>query len=504
MADNDHLEPGPRPESSEDKSRLDELIAARRARRDEIRRRGVDPYGHRFVRTHRATDLHARFDELVGSDVSVAGRLLAIRLHGKAAFADLADQSGKIQLHIRQDLVGEENYRFFAELVEPGDFIGAHGQLFRTHRGEDSIEVKSFDFLTKALRPLPDKWHGLRDVETRYRQRYLDLMVNPGVREVFITRSRVITSIRRYLDARDFLEVETPVLLPLAGGATARPFKTHHNALDMDLYLRIATELHLKRLVVGGLERVYEIGRIFRNEGISTKHNPEFTSLELYQAYADYEDMMDLTEDLVSTVAREVLGTTRVHYQGHDIELAPPWRRVTLRDLVLEHAGVDIYDLDSDDKAKALAAARALTMDKPPTVGNVIEELVDRYVEPFLIQPVFIKDYPIDISPLARRREDMPRLVYRFEAFVAGRELANAFSELNDADDQRQRFLDQLAKRRAGDDEAHELDEDYIQALEYGLCPTGGLGIGIDRLVMLLTDQPSIRDVILFPLLRPR
>ncbi len=480
-----------------------ELVRLRARKLDRLRDAGIDPFGQKFPRTHRAEEIKGDFAALEGREVSLAGRLMAVRGHGKVAFADLQDLSGRIQLYLRHDRVGEEQYGLFQDL-DLGDLIGVEGKVFRTRSGEISVEVSRFTLLAKSLRPLPEKWHGLKDVDLRYRRRYVDLIVNPEVRQVFLARSRIVRAMRNYLDARGFHEVETPVLHTVYGGAAARPFITHHNALDLDLYLRIALELHLKRLIVGGLEKVYEIGRVFRNEGISTKHNPEFTMLELYQAYADYHDMMELTEDLVAHLAREVLGTTSIEYQGHRLELSPPWPRLKLRDAILECTGVDIREIKSDDDARKVQARLGLKMDKAVDAGAVIDKLLEQYVEPTLIQPTFLLDYPLVVSPLAKKIPHQPNLAYRFEAFAGGREIANAFSELNDPYDQRARFDQQVAQREREDEEAHLMDEDYLLALEYGMPPTGGLGIGVDRLVMLLTNQASIRDVILFPTLRPR
>lgn len=474
----------------------------RRAKLDYWRSRGVDPFGSRFVATHSSAEIVDGFEDLEGQHVSVAGRVMAFRGHGKASFFDLGDLSGRIQVYAKRDVLGQEQYEMLGQ-VDIGDILGVEGEVFRTRRGEISIVLSSFRMLSKALRPLPEKWHGLKDVDIRYRQRYVDLIVNPDVRKTFMLRTRIVSAMRDFLDSRGFLEVETPSMHAIAGGATARPFVTHHNALDMDLYLRIATELHLKRLIVGGLERVYEIGRIFRNEGISTRHNPEFTSVELYQAYADYHDMMEITENLVAHVSRIALGTTRITYQGSEIDLTPPWPRVTMAEAVREHTGVDFMSIGHDE-ARQACGRMGLDIDKDATRGACLSEAYEEKVEASLIQPTFIMDYPIEVSPLAKKRSDNPELTYRFEAVCAGRELANAFSELNDPIDQRERFLAQVAERERGDEEAHMMDEDFITALEYGLPPTGGMGLGIDRLVMLLTDSPSIRDVILFPLMRPK
>lgn len=484
-------------------SELNELMQQRLKKLEELRKMGIDPFGKKYDRTHFCADIIDRFEEMEGQEVSIAGRIMAKRGHGKASFADVQDRSGKIQIYVKVNEVGDQQYELFDKL-DIGDIIGVKGEVFRTKKGEISVSVKEFILLCKSLRPLPEKWHGLKDVELRYRQRYVDLIVNPDVRRTFEIRSRVIQSMRRYLDSRGFLEVETPIMTPLAGGAAARPFITHHNALDIDLYLRIATELYLKRLIVGGFEKVYEIGKDFRNEGISIKHNPEFTMMELYQAYADYEDMMEITEDMISTIAKDVLGTTRITYQGQEIDLTPPWRRLTMVEAVEKYTGIDFKNIKSDKEALKVAKDLDLDVKEGSTKGEIISLVFEEKVEKHLIQPTFILDYPIEVSPLAKKKEDDPMFTYRFEAFITCREMANAFSELNDPIDQKERFLQQAKQREAGDEEAHVYDEDYITALEYGMPPTGGLGIGIDRLVMLLTDSYSIRDVILFPTMRPR
>ncbi|HAI21289.1 MAG TPA: lysine--tRNA ligase [Clostridiales bacterium UBA8153] len=471
-------------------------------RLDELRRRGIEPYGGKYRVTHHAREIVDDFAALSGTTVAIAGRIMALRSHGKATFFDLHDATGRIQVYARYE-EGTPGGHELVAACDVGDIVGVSGQVFRTRRGEISVALSSLELLAKSLRPLPEKWHGLKDVDLRYRQRYLDLLVNPEVRQTFVLRTRIVSAIRGFLDTRGFLEVETPVLQPVAGGAVARPFATHHNALGMDLYLRIALELHLKRLLVGGLERVYEIGRNFRNEGISTKHNPEFTMLELYQAYADYGDMMELTEELVATVARQVLGSPVISYRGADIDLSPPWRRVSLAEAIKGRTGVDIQQIRDDDDAQAVAGKLALKLGKPATPAAVIDKLLE-LIEGDLIRPVFLYDYPVAVSPLAKRHAGEGGLTYRFEAFVGGRELGNAFSELCDPVDQRGRFEQQRGERARGDDEAHPMDEDFLTALEYGMPPAGGLGIGIDRLVMLLTGQTSIRDVILFPLMRPR
>ncbi len=489
---------------------LHELLQVRHDKMNQMREWGFDPFGKKFEQTHHANDVISRYggmtkEELEASShvVTLAGRLMAKREMGKASFAQLLDRSGQIQIYVRQDTVGEEAYKVF-DISDIGDLVGVKGVVFKTKTGELSVKVKEFTFLTKSLRPLPEKYHGLKDVETRYRKRYVDLIVNPEVRNTFITRSKILTSMRRYLDGLGYLEVETPTLHAIAGGAAARPFITHHNALDMQLYMRIAIELHLKRLIVGGLEKVYEIGRVYRNEGISTRHNPEFTMIELYEAYADYQDIMKLTEEMIAHIAREVLGTTKIHYQGHEIDLTPQWRRVHMVDLIKEHVGVNFWREMSDDEARALAKEHGVTVEPHHTFGHVVNEFFEQKIEEKLIQPTFVYGHPVAISPLAKKNDKDPRFTDRFELFIVAREHANAFTELNDPIDQRQRFEAQLLEKAAGNDEAHEMDEDFIEALEYGMPPTGGLGIGIDRLVMLLTDSPSIRDVLLFPLMRDR
>ena len=434
--------------------------------------------------------------------VSVAGRLMAIRRHGKTAFCVLRDLSGEIQLYFRKDVLGEESYTLF-KLLDIGDIVGIEGTVFVTHTGETTIRVEKWTLLSKSLRPLPEKFHGLTDKETRYRQRYLDLIVNPEVKDTFIKRSKIIKGIRKYLDDRHFLEVETPMLHTIAGGAAARPFKTHHNALDMDIYLRIAPELHLKRLLVGGLERVYEMNRCFRNEGIDTRHNPEFTTVELYQAYGDLEDVINITEDMVSKLAEMLYGTMKLTYIDKEIDLTPPWDRMTMIEAVKKFSGADFEGITDVETARKMADEHDVEYGQFDGVGKIINAFFEKFVEENLIQPTIITGHPLEISPLTKQDRDNPLLTYRFEAFIYGRELANGFSELNDPIDQRNRFIEQMKERERGDDEAHQMDEDYCRALEYGLPPTGGLGIGIDRLVMFLTNSPSIRDVLLFPLSRP-
>ncbi len=487
-----------------DDSRPTEEINRRTAKLELIRNCGMDPFGGPFEVTGTAEAVRLNCDEMAGEEVTIAGRIMALRSHGKSTFADLRDRTGRVQIYVRKNVLGDEGYSRFTDLLDIGDIIGVTGKVFRTQKGEPTVEVEKWVILCKALRPLPEKWHGLTDIDLRYRQRYVDLIVNPEVADVFVKRSRIVSFVRRYLDEQGYLEVETPVLQTIAGGANARPFVTHHNALGIDVYLRIATELYLKRLLVGGLERVYEIGKDFRNEGISTRHNPEFTMLEVYQAYGDYESMMELAEDLIYKCAMEVIGTPKISYDGHEIDLTPPWQRLRVWDGIERWAGIRHGDLRDDEDAKAVAEKLGLKMDKPPTKANVINKILDEKVEPKLVQPTFLLDYPVEISPLAKRIPQQPDLTYRFEVFVAGKEIGNAFSELNDPIDQRERFLQQAQEKAMGDEEAHVFDEDFIVALEYGMPPAGGLGIGIDRLVMLLTGATSIRDVILFPMMRPK
>ena len=480
----------------------------RRQKLEALRAAGIEPYPARFSCSYSVAEALQAFTSSEGKAeppmVRTAGRLMSIRVMGKASFAHILDGSGRIQIYLRQDEVREQAYQFFLKHFDLGDFIGVEGSLFRTRTGEVTIKVSSFTMLAKALRPLPEKWHGLTDVEARYRQRYLDLLANERVRRTFVTRTRLVSAIRRFLDERGFLEVETPVLQPIYGGAAARPFVTHHQVLDTDLYLRISDELYLKRLIIGGLDRVYEIGRDFRNEGISTIHNPEFTQIEVYQAYADYHDIMCLVEQLWHAVAQEILGRTKLTYQGQEVDLTPPWKRVTMHDAILEATGVDIEVYSRLDSLRPRIEELNLKLDAKPTWGKQIDELFKEYIEPQLIQPTFVLDYPLDISPLAKKKAEAPGLVERFEFFVGGLECGNAFSELNDPLEQRERFEMQSQQLQDGDEEAHPLDEDWIRALEYGMPPTGGLGFGIDRMAMLLTDNASIREVILFPALKPK
>lgn len=482
---------------------LNELMLVRREKLAELREKGIEPFGGKYLSTSSAGEITNNFEAMENKQVSLAGRIMSKRIQGKAGFAHIQDASGKIQVYARLNDIGPEAYELYSKL-DIGDIIGVRGKVFKTRMGEITISIEEMTLLSKSLRPLPEKWHGLKDVELRYRQRYVDLIVNPEVKNSFVLRSKIIHAIRKHLETRGFLEVETPMMHPIAGGAAARPFVTHHNALDMKLYMRIAPELYLKRLLVGGFEKVYEINRNFRNEGISTKHNPEFTMLELYQAYADYNDMMDLTEELISTVAGEVLNTAFITYEQTEINLTPPWTRLPMLEAVKIHSGLDFSELKGGGEAFRAAKELGLEVEKSDSWGSILNKVFEEKVEPKLIQPTFIIDYPLEISPLAKKKENQPELTYRFELFIYGREMANAFSELNDPIDQKERFRRQVEKRQAGDDEAHMMDEDYINALEYGMPPAGGLGIGIDRLVMLLTNSSSIRDVILFPLMRPR
>jgi len=496
--------------------RESDLLRQRRANFDELVRLGVDPYPRRFERSDTIADLVSAHGaktkealEAEGLHTRTAGRILAIRSFGKANFIVLSDGREKIQAYVRQDSLPEKDFAVF-KLLDFGDYVGVEGKLFRTKTNELTIHASSLQFLVKCFEPLPEKWHGLQDVEIRYRQRYLDLIVNPDARSIFQVRSRVLASIRGFLNARGYLEVETPMMQPIAGGALARPFTTHHNALDIPLFLRVAPELYLKRLVVGGLERVYEINRNFRNEGISTQHNPEFTMLEFYQAYSDYEELMVMTEEMLSTCAREAIGSDRTTFGEHQISLAPPYRRVSLREGARVKAGERLNTAVSDEDLRradtATALARQLHLEVLPSwgAGKIATEIFERLNESDLVQPTFVYDFPTEVSPLSKQKPDDPDTVERFELYIGGFEVANAFSELNDPAEQRRRFEAQLADRAAGDTEAHAMDEDYIHALEYGLPPTAGEGVGIDRLVMLLTNSPSIRDVILFPLMRPK
>lgn len=489
---------------------LTDQLQARREKLKELIEEGINPFGGRYERTHDSGKVRALYgsmgmEELEKKHVPVvmAGRIMTVRRKGKAGFADIQDFSGRIQLYVRKDSVGADQYKIFSR-IDIGDFVGVEGTVFKTHVGELSIKVAKFSILSKAMRPLPDKFHGLKDVEKRYRQRYLDLIVNPEIKETFVLRSKIIKSIRDILDGLGYLEVETPTMHLIPGGASARPFVTHHNALGIDLYMRIALELHLKRLIVGGFEKVYEIGRVYRNEGIDTKHNPEFTMLELYAAYGDLRSVMELTENLISDLAERVLGTTKITYEGRPLELKPRWKRVHMVDAIKEATGVDLWPQMSDEEARKLALEHGIEIKDDMTYGYVVNEFFEQKVEKTLIQPTFVFGHPLVISPLAKKDSADPRFSDRFELFIVGREYANAFSELNDPIDQRKRFEQQMEERAAGNDEAQMIDEDFLEAMEYGMPPTGGLGIGIDRLVMLLTNSASIRDVLLFPQMRKR
>lgn len=483
---------------------INEQMQVRIDKMHKIEEHGWKPFGYRFLYTHRAADIAAQFDELSEkeTEVKMAGRIMAIRGHGKTCFMDMQDKTGRIQVYVRKDVIGEENYALI-KLMDIGDTVGITGTAFRTHMGELSIKANSVEMLSKSLRPLPEKWHGLKDVETRYRQRYVDLIVNPEVRDTFVKRSQIIRSVREVLDSHDFLEVETPILNTIAGGAAARPFISYHNALDMQVYMRIAPELYLKRLIVGGMDRVYEMGRVFRNEGIDNRHNPEFTSVEIYQAFADYRDMMDLTEEVVVKTAEKVLGTTTINYEGTTIELASPWKRMSMIEAVKEYSGNDFTNVTDLEEARAIAKELNVAVEPSFGIGKIINACFEEYVEDKLIQPTFITGHPKEISPLAKSNPENPEITDRFEAYIYGREICNGFTELNDPIDQKERFLKQVEERANGDEEANMMDEDFVNALEYGLPPTGGLGIGIDRLVMFLTNSSTIRDVLFFPTMKP-
>lgn len=483
-----------------------DLIQQRREKLDEIRKFGVEPYPHKYEPTHTTSAIHRDFADIQETSddaqtVRIAGRIMTKRDHGKSSFAHLQDSEGQIQIYVRRDKIGPDPYKIYRRF-DSGDIVGAEGTVFRTRTGELTVLVDTIELLSKSIRPLPEKWHGLQDKQTRYRQRYADLIMNPEVKDVFVKRTQIVQAIRNMLNTRNFIEVETPVLQPIYGGANARPFTTYHNTLEQSLYLRIANELYLKRLIVGGFDRVYEFSRDFRNEGMDRDHNPEFTMLELYQAYADYIEIMALTETLIAETAKTLHGTAKITYQEHELDLTPPWERLSMVDAVRKYAGIDPVPLSADELYKA-AVDVGLDLVGDETKGKIIAELFDEFAESKLIQPTFITDYPIDVSPFAKKKPDSPEFVERFEVFICGMEVVNAFSELNDPVDQRQRFLEQANNLEAGDDEAFMVDEDYLRALEYGMPPTGGLGIGIDRLTMLLTNQYSIRDVILFPQMRP-
>ncbi|MGE5676502.1 MAG: lysine--tRNA ligase [Pseudomonadota bacterium] len=488
---------------------LSEVLQIRRDKLEALKEAGRNPFEIlKYDQTHHSRDIKDKFDELEGKDVTIAGRLMSFRDMGKASFCDVQDRYGKVQTYIKQDEIGEEEYKVF-KTYDIGDIVGIKGFVFKTRRGEISVHVKEITLLCKSLQPLPEKWHGLKDTEIRYRQRYVDLIVNEDVRDTFYKRTQIIKSIREFLDAKDYIEVDTPILATIASGAAARPFITHSNALDIDLYLRIATELYLKRLIVGGFERVYEMGKDFRNEGIDVRHNPEFTMIELYQAYADYNDMMELTENLVAYCAEKVLGTTKINYQGTELDLTPPWNRLTMTDAVKQFAGVDFKEVKSDEEARELAKKHHVEDElkkklKDCTKGDILNAFFEAFAEEHLIQPTFILDYPVEISPLTKKKNDDPTMTERFEAFIYAREVANAYSELNDPIDQQERFEQQANDKELGDDEAYATDDDFVNSLMVGMPPTGGLGIGIDRIIMFLTNSYSIRDVILFPTMKPQ
>ena len=481
---------------------LNEMRLMRRQKLQELQDAGKNPFVHeKYDVKEYSTDIKDNYSDYEGKEVSVAGRVMSKRGHGKIMFLDLQDMKGKIQLFARKDVLGEDYED--VKTWDIGDIVGIKGEVFTTKAGEVSIRVTQAVLLSKSLQILPEKFHGLKDTDLRYRQRYVDLIVNPENKEIFIKRSKIIKAIRRFLDDLGYLEVDTPILGTVAGGANARPFLTHHNALDIDMQMRIANELFLKRLIVGGFDKVYEMGKMFRNEGIDTRHNPEFTNIELYQAYTDYEEMMRITENMFAYVAQEVLGTAKINYQGVDIDLTPPWRRITMHDAVKEYAGIDFDQVKTDQEALELAKEKGLKPEAFWTKGHVLSELFEEYCEEKLVQPTFVIGHPVEISPLSKRNPDHPEITQRFEAFINTWEFANAFSELNDPIDQKGRFEKQLEDKKEGDDEAHPMDYDFINALEVGLPPTGGLGIGVDRMIMLLTDQASIRDIILFPTMKP-
>lgn len=486
---------------------INDLIRQRILKLDDLKRQNIDPYPRKYEVKNYSSEIIEKFadkQEFSENEISVrmAGRIMSLREHGKTCFLNIQDSTGTIQLYVRRDKIGEYRFDNIFKLLDIGDIIGAEGWLFKTRTGELTVFVQDFSLLAKSLRPLPEKWHGLKDKETRYRQRYVDLIVNPNVKKVFITRTKVIQTIRDFLNNQGFLEVETPTLQPIYGGARARPFITHHNALGINLYLRIADELYLKRLIVGGFDKVYEICKDFRNEGMDKEHNPEFTMLELYKAYSDYEDMMRITEEMIAYTAKEACGSTIINYQGKEIDLTPPWKRISMLGAIKDALGIDIENMDVQELIK-IAKENDLEVPNIVSRGGMIDIIFDKFVKEDLIQPTLITDHPVEVSPLAKRKADNNGLTERFEIFVSGFELGNAFSELNDPIDQRERFIEQAKQREAGDEEAHMMDEDFLRALEYGMPPTGGLGIGIDRLVMLLTDMPSLRDVILFPQMRP-
>lgn len=481
---------------------LNDQMLVRREKLAQYEEDNIYPFGQRFVVQHKALQIKDEFRDFDGQPVVLAGRLMTIRSHGKTAFANLRDLSGDIQVYFRKDVMGEEAYKY-VKMLDMGDIVGIEGHVFKTQKGEITVKVNKLTLLSKSLRPLPEKWHGLKDTELRYRQRYVDLIVNPSVRDTFVKRTKIVAKIREYLNSEQFMEVETPMMHAIPGGAAARPFITHHNALDIDIYMRISPELYLKRLIVGGLERVYEINRSFRNEGVSIRHNPEFTMMESYQAYGNFEDAIALTEGVVSYCAQEVLGTTKINYQGMDIDLTPPWNRITMQEGIKKYTGEDFDAIETLSEARAIADRLNVEYGEADGIGKIMNLCFEEYVEENLMQPTVVYGHPVEISPLAKQNREKPLTTERFEIFIYGRELANGYSELNDPIDQKQRFENQLKEREAGDDEAHRMDEDFVTALEYGLPPTAGLGIGIDRLVMFLTDSASIRDVLLFPLMKP-
>ena len=481
---------------------LNDQMLVRREKLAQYEEDNIYPFGQRFVVQHKALQIKDEFRDFDGQPVVLAGRLMTIRSHGKTAFANLRDLSGDIQVYFRKDVMGEEAYKY-VKMLDMGDIVGIEGHVFKTQKGEITVKVNKLTLLSKSLRPLPEKWHGLKDTELRYRQRYVDLIVNPGVRDTFVKRTKIVAKIREYLNSKQFMEVETPMMHAIPGGAAARPFITHHNALDIDIYMRISPELYLKRLIVGGLERVYEINRSFRNEGVSIRHNPEFTMMESYQAYGNFEDAIALTEGVVSYCAQEVLGTTKINYQGMDIDLTPPWNRITMQEGIKQYTGEDFDAIETLSEARAIADRLNVEYTEADGIGKIMNLCFEEHVEENLMQPTVVYGHPVEISPLAKQNREKPLTTERFEVFIYGRELANGYSELNDPIDQKQRFENQLKEREAGDDEAHRMDEDFVTALEYGLPPTAGLGIGIDRLVMFLTDSASIRDVLLFPLMKP-
>lgn len=483
---------------------MNQLMQIRRDKLNKLKEEGKDPFEiTKYNRTHTSKQVAQNYEELEGKDVTVAGRIMAKRIMGKASFCHIQDGEGRIQSYVSINELGEESYKQFKE-DDIGDIIGITGFVFKTKTGEISIHAKEVTLLSKSLRPLPEKYHGLKDTDLRYRQRYVDLIMNPEVKDTFLKRVQILQEIKNILNEKGYLEVETPILNTIAGGASARPFITHHNTLGMDMYLRIANELYLKRLIVGGFDKVYEMGRMFRNEGMDIKHNPEFTNIELYSAYEDYNDMMDITEEIISTVAQRVLGTTKINYQGTEIDLTPSWKRISMIDSIKEVTGVDFNTIETDEEAKKVAENLHVELDELKlTRGEIINQIFEAKVEDTLIQPTFIYDYPVEVSPLTKRKPSDPRLTERFEVFIGAREYGNAYSELNDPIDQYERFKKQVEARDAGDEEANMMDEDFVNALEYGMPPTGGLGIGVDRLVMLLTNSASIRDVLLFPTMKP-